>query len=591
MRHLSRTVLVRILALSIAAAACTSATAPTTTTLAASTSSTTTTTAPTTTLPPTTTTTIVDPRGGAFAIGIDREPTTLNPLLTDDPVVALIAQAWTVGVAEVSGATGTLVPELVTELPTVANGGVVVNENGTMTVTYTIREEAVWADGTPITGADFQFTLDTILDPGVSVSKDIYADILSSTVGEKVFSYTLAFPTMEFEGLFNVVLPSNAMIGADFGVEWNDRTWMSGGPYRLANWTAGESLTFERNPAYWKVDPDTGLALPFADTVTFQIIAEPGDRLSAIAAGSVDALAVDDDLAAAEQYSTLGPLGVTVVTVPGPVWIHLNFQFGEGRWDRNPDSLNEYLTFRQAVMHAIDRQAIATALYGDRAVALDSYVTLYDPTLTEGPWSRYGFDPEEAGRLAAQATTDRTTADPDASDAIILFFTTNADNEDRSAVAGLIGEMLETAGIAYQDTSEDSITFFGETIGRGRFDVAMWAWQANMDVASLIAFHDVLDPDDDRSLTNFYRWGTPTSGSDEDVVAAYRDLLEAARETVDRDQLALIIQELEMLIANQALLLPLYAEPESVAHRSVSGFELVTAVPFTWNLEYWEPAP
>ena len=54
------------------------------------------------------------------------------------------------GVQEIDGFTLELIPELVTELPTVDNGGVVVNDDGTMTVSYTIRDEAVWSDGTPI---------------------------------------------------------------------------------------------------------------------------------------------------------------------------------------------------------------------------------------------------------------------------------------------------------------------------------------------------------------------------------------------------------------------------------------------------------
>lgn len=65
------------------------------------------------------------------------------------------------GVWDIDGHTLERIPEVVTELPTVANGGVV-NPNRTMTVTYHIREEAVWSDGVPISGDDSQFSDDRL---------------------------------------------------------------------------------------------------------------------------------------------------------------------------------------------------------------------------------------------------------------------------------------------------------------------------------------------------------------------------------------------------------------------------------------------
>jgi len=46
--------------------------------------------------------------------------------------------------AGVDGFTLEFIPDLVTELPTVANGGIVVKADGTETIRYQIKEEAVW---------------------------------------------------------------------------------------------------------------------------------------------------------------------------------------------------------------------------------------------------------------------------------------------------------------------------------------------------------------------------------------------------------------------------------------------------------------
>ena len=86
-----------------------------------------------------------------------------------------------------------LIPDVVTELPTIANGGITINDDGTETVRYQIRDEAVWADGTPISGDDYLFTYQTITDPDLPIDKTIYEDIDPASVvaGPKTFEFTL----------------------------------------------------------------------------------------------------------------------------------------------------------------------------------------------------------------------------------------------------------------------------------------------------------------------------------------------------------------------------------------------------------------
>jgi len=135
--------IVLLIAVALVAAACSSSPAEdagvetTTTTTAAP--DTTTTEAP----PETTTTTeppLQRPYGGEAINGADQEPATLNRFIPggDNAVVIDLGQLWSSGVQEVDGFTLEFIPEMVTELPTVANGGVTVNDDGTMTVVYQI---------------------------------------------------------------------------------------------------------------------------------------------------------------------------------------------------------------------------------------------------------------------------------------------------------------------------------------------------------------------------------------------------------------------------------------------------------------------
>ena len=50
---------------------------------------------------------------------------------------------------------GSLVPALATEIPTVENGGVAADFSS---ITWTLRDDVVWSDGTPFTSDDVVFT-------------------------------------------------------------------------------------------------------------------------------------------------------------------------------------------------------------------------------------------------------------------------------------------------------------------------------------------------------------------------------------------------------------------------------------------------
>ena len=190
-----------------------------------------------------------------MAVADEQEPETLNPFASrgDDLIVSIIGQTYFAGVFEIDGETLELIPEIVTELPTTSNGGVVVNTDGTMTVKYVILDEAVWEDGVPISGDDFAFTVDVLKEPEVDAGyqiDEVYEWITSYEVGPKTFELTLSQPTILYQQLFRVVLPKHAVEGSDFLEDWNDQMWPSGGPFRFSSWVSGDRIVVERNDGY-----------------------------------------------------------------------------------------------------------------------------------------------------------------------------------------------------------------------------------------------------------------------------------------------------------------------------------------------------
>jgi len=528
--------------------------------------------------------------GGTVIIADDLFPSTLNPFAPagDNFIVAIIGQSWLTGVWDIDGHTLERIPEVVTELPTVANGGIVVNKNRTMTVSYYIRDEAVWSDGVPISGDDFQFTMDTalVVERNAEFESD-YTDaaIISSEVGDKTFTMTLRRPTMQHEALFRWLIPKHAVEGSDFVEDWNTTTWPSGGPFILESFEENEHVILARNDKYWKSDSATGMQLPYLDSVEFQFIPEIERIVSAFEAREVDVIQPP-----AWIQGTIEPLkklesdGAIIEVIPGPVWEHVNFQFSDERLDRSPNSCNDNLAFRRAVMHAIDRDAAAESAFPGYGIAMQSYVEAFTPSTSMDTWDQYAYDPDAAAALYQIAVEE-------AGHECTAVFNTAGNSDMRPRLALLYEEMMEEAGIPFELELRDSSVFFGEVLDAGTWDIGQWAWVGSHGLLGLIGIHDVFDP---KGLPprgeNFYRWGTPGSSVRDDHTKRFAEIVKEMNATVDEAEIIVLVHEAEEILANQAVILPIVQllVLGAVWGDEIGGFKMnVSQASHTWNIEKW----
>jgi peptide/nickel transport system substrate-binding protein len=592
-RSRSIALMVLVIAFALVAAACSSSdgggdTETTTTAATETTVAETTTTA----APATTTTTEADPGkpyGGEAIVGDSQEPPTLNPYVPggDNFIVSIVGQGYLTGVYEIDGFTLELIPELVTELPTTANGGVTVNDDGTMTVRYEIKDEAVWEDGTPISGDDFLFTLETILDPDLPVDKSTYQDIdlESIVVGDKTFEYTLAAPTALYELIFSLILPKHSIEGSDFTTDWNEAMWASGGPFIFSEWAKGEFIKLVRNDNYWRTDAETGQQLPYLDSVIFKFIPESEALINAFKAREVDVIQPDPNTETIETLQALEPEGARVEVLQGPVWEHVNFQFGDERFTKNENSCTESLAMRQAAGHAIDKGLLVDEILAGQVLPLDSYVPPFSPLLSQDSWAQYNFDPAVAGELYAQAVEETGKE-------CSFVFSTTSNNDARVKISELFIDMFAAAGIPYSNELEDSSLFFGETLDNGIWDFGEWAWVGSPGLSGLVSIHDVWDPEaPPPDGGNYYRYGIAEEGAvSDDASVRYAAVRDEMNQTVDPVELTALFNEAENILADNAVFHPLYARLVTAAvwEDTIGGFKHnPTQAGHTWNIEDW----
>jgi hypothetical protein len=89
--------------------------------------------------------------GKNITIVIAEDPPSFNPMVADTGYDALVMELVMLGLTDVDPQSNVF-PELAAELPSVENGGVVIDENaGTMSVTWRMRQDVQWQDSKPVT--------------------------------------------------------------------------------------------------------------------------------------------------------------------------------------------------------------------------------------------------------------------------------------------------------------------------------------------------------------------------------------------------------------------------------------------------------
>ncbi len=192
--------------------------------------------------------------GGELLLLQWQAPSQANPLLSGGTKDAL-AGSLTIEPLALYNPAGELVPRLVTEIPTVDNGGVAEDFSS---ITWTLRDDIMWSDGTPFTSDDVLFTHEYCSDEATGCSVDL--TIIDSVVADDEFSVTVnytepqAFPYVYFVGYLHPIIQRAQFadcVGAAASACSDENFAPVGtGPYVVTDLRPEDTVTYEFNPLY-----------------------------------------------------------------------------------------------------------------------------------------------------------------------------------------------------------------------------------------------------------------------------------------------------------------------------------------------------
>lgn len=174
-------------------------------------------------------------------------------------------------------------------------------------VLFTLREEARWHDGTPITTADVVFTFNTLITDGLPFYRSFYADVteVQALDDRRVRFRFKRGANREMPLILGQLrpLPKHYWEGRNFSETTLDPP-LGSGPYRITSVDPGRAIRFERVRNYWARELPTQQGRFNFDTIQYDYYRDNTVATEALKAGGVDFRFASDAVQWSASYGT-----------------------------------------------------------------------------------------------------------------------------------------------------------------------------------------------------------------------------------------------------------------------------------------------
>jgi microcin C transport system substrate-binding protein len=160
-----------------------------------------------------------------------------------------------------------------------------------LSVLFTLRKEARFHDGSPITPEDVVWTFDMLRSKGAPMYRSYYGDVTKvEKEGERGVRFT--FKSAENRELASIVGEMPVLSKA----YWSNRDFekttldppLGGGPYKVDSIDAGRSITYRRVPDYWAANLPVNKGRFNVDVIRYDYYRDGTIALEAFKAGQYD---------------------------------------------------------------------------------------------------------------------------------------------------------------------------------------------------------------------------------------------------------------------------------------------------------------
>ena len=488
---------------------------------------------------------------------------------------------------------GNLVPFLAAEIPTVENGGIA--EDG-KSVTWKLKQDVKWSDGTPFTAEDVVFTYQFLSNPQVgAVSSGTY-EVVESV--EAIDDHTVKINFKEvnpawsliFVGAEGMILPKHiyqSYNGANAREAPANLKPIGTGAYRVVDFRPGDTVIYEPNPEFRQ-----------ADRLGFERIELKGGGDATSAARAVLQTADADfaynlqveapvlqELESAGQGKVVSNYGALMERIlinhsdPNKV-----APSGERSSVEFPHPFLSDRNVREALSLAVNKDLVAEQLYGVTGQATPNFLVAPPEYASEN--TSYEYNPEEANQLLDKAgwkdTNGNGIRDKDGVEMQMVFQTSV--NPLRQKTQTVVKQGLQSIGVGVELKSIDPSVYFSsdssnnDTVEHFYADLQMYTTgNTSPDPAAYMNYmtcNQIPQKANNWSGDNNSRYCNPE----------YDRLWQEVSRELDPEKRSQLFIEMNDILIEDAAVIPLVHRADVMAFsNSLTGYE-----PTAWDMRTWD---
>jgi peptide/nickel transport system substrate-binding protein len=351
---------------------------------------------------------------------------------------------------------------------------------------FTIRDDATWQDGEPVTAADVAFTFNYIRDNELLNLSTYTAGILDTVaVDDTHVKITTDGPKANMLRMLVPILPEHiwsTVSGKEAtGSYQNDPPIIGSGPFKTVEWQRGKYMRLEANKDYWG-------GAPKIDEVIFQLYKNPDTMASDLELGTIDGAM---DIPVARFAGLRDVAGIEANEATSWQFIELAMNCYDSPDSKgNPVLLDQ--TFREAVNWAVDREKVTQVAFQGYATVGSTLIPPYTPYHWEPPAeTAFTYDPEKAKQMLDEAgykdvNDDGYRETKDGKKLELRFLATTDSVMNQTAGKEIVG-WLKDVGIKLDFQVVDAGTlinyqyeYTGDTY-TPNWDMFIWYWTQDVD--------------------------------------------------------------------------------------------------------------
>jgi peptide/nickel transport system substrate-binding protein len=409
-------------------------------------------------------------QGGTLNYAADQEPTGFNPNTSKDNGTSVL---WVVN--RVYPSVFTTKPDFTVALDTDLMDSAELTKEDPQTITYKIKQNAVWSDGVPVNADDFiynwqnQSGKDKDIDAATTTG---YQDIQSVTGSDNGKTVTVVFNKKfaDWKSLFSqVMVPAHygkaQKGGWNTGFDKNPEKIPSAGPFKVESYTQGQSLTLAKNDKYWGKPANL-------DKIVYRFLPESVTQPAALQNNEVDLIYPQPQLDQVQQVQQLPDVQYQINF--GLSFEHFDFNF------KNP-ALGD-LKVRQAIATGLNRQELldrTVKQFSSKASVLGNRIYLTGQKEYQDHSGNYGKGDVAAAKQLLESDGYKLGSDgvyAKGGKRLSFRFSTTAGNQLRETQGVLFQAQMKQMGVEIKIANAPSTKFFGDMLPNGNFDIACFAW-------------------------------------------------------------------------------------------------------------------